>query len=190
MPNWIEFRLAVQGLLRLARFNSDFPRFFDRSASGALRSFWLMVPLYPFYLLQLWAVGAAALPQDTTQFLFAMSVGYLNLWLVPPMLIATIAPMVGRDAEMPGCITVYNWQSVLNICVALPLILLDLGGVSADVTAILYNVLVLVTLAWETYVLTHTLRIRLWQAALAAVADHFITNWVLLSIFLALGGVR
>jgi len=189
MPSWIEFRLAVQGLLRLARFKPDFPRFFDRSAAGALRSFWLMVPLYPFYLLQLWAIGATELTQDTTQFFFAMSVGYLNLWLVPPLLIAVIAPMVGRDAEMPGCITIYNWLSVLNITAALPLILLNLGGVSSDVTSILSQALLLVTLAWETYLLTHTLRVRLWQAALAAVADHFITNWVLLSIFLVLGGV-
>lgn len=190
MPSWIEFRLATQGLLRLARFHPDFVRFFDRSASGALRSFWLMVPLYPFYLLQLWAVGAASLSQDTTQFFFAMSVGYLNLWLVPPLLIALIAPMVGRDAEMPGCIAIYNWQGILNLVAALPLILLDLGGVSEGLTGILYKILLLVTLAWETYLLAHTLRVKLWQAALAAVADHFITNWVLLSIFLVLGGVR
>ena len=41
MPSWIEFRLAVLGLLRLARFDGDFQRFFDRSPYGALRSFWV-----------------------------------------------------------------------------------------------------------------------------------------------------
>ena len=190
MPSWIEFRLAVHGLLRLARFNPDFPRFFDRSGAGALRSFWLMVPLYPFYLLQLWNSEVLSRTADSTQFLFAMSVGYLNLWLVPPLLIAVIAPMVGRDAEMPGCITVYNWAGVLNVGAAVPLILLDLAGVSSDLMSILYKVVLLVTLVWEAFLLTHTLRVPLWQAALAAIVDYFITHWVLLSIFLVLGGVR
>ena len=189
MPSWIEFRLAVQGLLRLARFNSDFPRFFDRSAAGALRSFWLMVPLFPFYLLQLWNSEALRQVEDTTQFFLAMSVGYLNLWLVPPLLITLIAPMMGRNAEMPGCITVYNWTGVLNISAALPLILLDLAGVSDDVMSIPYNILLLVSLVWETFLLTHTMRIPLWQGALATVGDYFITHWILLSIFLVLGGV-
>jgi hypothetical protein len=190
MPSWIEFRLATQGLLRLARFNSDFPRFFDRSASGALRSFWLMVPLYPFYLLQLWKSDVLGRTADSTQFFVAMSVGYLNLWLVPPLLIAMIAPKVGRDAEMPGCITVYNWAGVLNIGAALPLILLDAAGVSPEVMAIPYNILLLATLVWEAFLLTHTLRIPLWQGAVAAAVDYFVTHWVLLSIFLVLGGVR
>jgi hypothetical protein len=190
MPSWIELRLAVRGLLRLARFNPDFPRFFDRSAAGALRSFWLMVPLYPFYLLQLWNSEVLSRVTDSTQFFLAMSVGYLNLWLVPPLLIALIAPRVGRDAEMPGCITVYNWTGVLNIGAALPLILLDLAGVSADLMSVPYKVLLLVSLVWEAFLLTHTLRVPLWQAALAAGGDYFITHWVLLSIFLVVGGVR
>jgi hypothetical protein len=189
MPSWIEFRLAVQGLLRLARFNPDFPRFFDRSGAGALRSFWLMVPLFPFYLLQLWNSDALSHTADSTQFFLAMSVGYVILWLVPPLLITLIAPMMGREAEMPGCITVYNWSGVLNIGVALPLILLDLVGVSPDLMSIPYNVLLLVTLVWEAFLLTHTLRVPLWQAAIATAGDYFITHWVLISIFLVLGGV-
>lgn len=189
MPSWIEVRLAVQGLLRLARFRPDFPRFFDRSARGALRSFWLMAPLYPFYLLQLWNSEALKSVDDATQFYLAMSVGYLNLWLVPPLLIALLAPMIGRDAEMPGCITMYNWAGVLNYAVALPLILLELGGVSRELMGVPYDVLLLVSLVWEAFLLTHALRIPLWQGALATIADYFITHWVLLSIFLVLGGV-
>lgn len=189
MPSWIEFRLAVQGLLRLARFNPDFPRFFDRSARGALRSFWLMAPIFPFYLLQLWNSDALKSVEDATRFFLAMSVGYLNLWLVPPLLIALLAPMIGRDAEMPGCIAMYNWTGVLNIAVALPLMLLQLGGVSPESMAIPSNVLLLVSLVWEAFLLTHALRIPLWQGAVATIADYFISHWILLSIFLVLGGV-
>jgi len=189
MPSWIEFRLAVQGLLRLARVNPDFLRFFDRSAAGALRSFWLMALIYPFYLLQLWNPELIGQVESIPQFYLAMSVGFVVRWLVPPLLIASLAPMVGRDAEMPGCITIYNWSSLLGVAAAMPLVLLDLAGTSADAMTIPYNILLLVTAIWEAFLLTHALRIPLWQAALATAADHFITNWVLLSLFLVLGGV-
>ena len=190
MPSWIETRLAVQGLLRLARFNSDFPRFFDRSAAGALRSFWLMVPIYPFYLLQLWNSELSATVEDVTQFYLALSVGFVIRWLVPPLLIASLAPMIGRDAEMPGCITIYNWSNVLGVAASLPLVLLDFAGTSAEAMTIFYNILLLVTAVWEAFLLSRALRIPIWQSALATAADHFISNWVLLSIFLVLGGVR
>jgi hypothetical protein len=190
MPNWIEFRLAVQGLLRLARFSPDFTRFFDRSARGALRSFWLMALIYPFYLLQLWNPELIGQVESVPEFYLAMSVGFVVRWLVPPLLIASLAPMIGRDAEMPGGITIYNWANLLGVAVSLPLLLIDLAGVSAETLAIFYNVVLLVTLVWEAFLLTHVLRIPLWQAAIATAGDHFISNWVLLSIFLALGGVR
>lgn len=189
MPNWTEFRLAVQGLLCLARLNPSFLRYFDRSPQGALRSFWLALPIYPFFLLQLWQSDALSHAPDAAQFFLAMSVGYLHLWLVPPLVITWIAPMIGRDAEMPGCIAVYNWQSVLNVGAALPLLLLQIGGVPSQNMGIPYDLLLVVSLVWEAFLLTHMLRIRLWQAALATAADYLVTHWVILTIFLVIGGV-
>ena len=190
MPSWIELRLATQGLLRLARFNPDFPRFFDRSASGALRSFWLMALVYPFHLLQLWSSGLTERVEDALQFYLAMSVGFVIRWLVPPMLIAWLAPMMGRDAEMPGCITIYNWANLLSVAVSLPILMLSLIGVSNETLGIPDSIVLLIALVWEAFLLTHVLRIPLWQAAVATAADYFITNWILLSIFLVLGGIR
>jgi hypothetical protein len=189
MPSWIELRLGCHGLLRLARFNRDFPRFFDRSASGALRSFWLAVPIYPFFILQLSNTEAMNRTPDTAQFMLAMSVGYVMMWIVPPLLLAWLAPLAGRDAEMPGCITVYNWLSVLNVGIALPLLAIELAGVAPEAMTIPHNLLLLLSLAWEAFLLAHALRIVLWQAALVAVADHLILYWILLPIFLVLGGV-
>ena len=190
MPSWIEFRLAVRGLLRLARFNPDFPRFFDRSATGALRSLWLMAAIFPLYLIQLWNPELLTRVEDVTQFYLAMSVGFVVRWLMPLVLIAWLAPMIGRDAEMPACITIYNWASLLNVAVSVPLLAIDFAGVSTDALAVPYDIALLITLIWEVFLLTHALRIPLWQGAVATAADHVITNWVLLSIFLVLGGVR
>ena len=189
MPNWIEFRLAVQGLLRLARFNPDFVRFFDRSASGALRSFWVMVLIFPVHLLYLWSLDFFGQVESAVQFGLATAVGFVLRWLVPPLLIAWLAPMIGRDAEMPGSITIYNWSNLLGAAVSLPLIVIELAGVSPDVLAIPDKMVLLTTLIWEAFLLTHALRIPLWQGAVATAGDFFI-NWILFSIFLVLGGLH
>jgi hypothetical protein len=149
-----------------------------------------MALVYPFHVVQLSTSGLTTRVEDLLQFYLAMSVGFVIRWLVPPMLIAWLAPMIGRDAEMPGCITVYNWAGLLSVAASLPLFALGLVGISSDTLAIPDAVVTLLSLVWEAFLLIHVLRIPLWQAAVATAADYFITNWVLLSIFLVLGGFR
>ena len=188
MPSWIEFRLAVQGLLRLARFNPDFPRFFDQSPHGALRSFWLMVPIYPYFLVVIWRSPVMAQAADATQLIIAMLVGYLYLWLLPPVILTWVAPLVGRKTEMPGCITMYNWMSLLNIGVALPLLLLEIAGVPTEVMEIPNDILLMVSVVWETFLLMHALRLALWQAGLVSVVDFIVMRHIVVPIFLLTGG--
>jgi hypothetical protein len=183
MPSWIELRLAVQGALRLARFNSDFLRYFDRSAQGALRSFWLALPIYPYYLLQIWPSGPQAAPLDMVTFVAGMSVAYLYLWILPPLAVAWLAPLMGRGAEVPGCIAAYNWMSLLNVAVSLPILLLQLAGVQDESLQIPYYVVVLASLVWEAFLLMRTLRLPAWQAGLATFADYVIMQRLLLPIF-------
>jgi hypothetical protein len=184
-----EFRLACRGLLLLARFDAGFSRFFDRSAAGALRSFWLAPLIFPLHLLHLWLSEAKLLAADATQFLLAMSLGYAFRWIVPPLLIAWIAPLIDRDAEMPGCIAIYNWQSLLSVGLALPLILLEIGGVPSMALAIPYSLVLVVSLVWQAFLLTHALRIPLWQGAIGTIIDYVLTFWIMAPVFLALGGV-
>jgi hypothetical protein len=189
MPNWIELRLAVQGLLRLARFNSDFQRFFDQSPRGALRSFWLAMPIYPYILVLLWRSEAMAHVADPAQFVFAMSVAYLHLWLLPPVIMTWILPLIGRRAELSGCICMYNWLSLLNVGIALPLLLLEIAGVPPDIMSIPNGILDLVSLVWEAFLLTHVLRLALWQAGLASIVDYVVMHHIVVPIFLLMGGV-
>jgi hypothetical protein len=189
MPNWIEVRLAVQGLLRLARFNPDFARFFDLSPSGALRSFWLALPLFPYSLLVVLLSGAAASAGDMVQFTVAMLIGYLYLWLLPPAILTWVAPLIGRQAELPGCISMYNWLSLLNVGTGLPLLLLDIVGVPSNIMAIPNDVLLVVQIVWEAFLLMHALRLALWQAGLASIVDYVLMHHVVIPIFVLVAGV-
>lgn len=188
MPSWIEFRLAVQGVLRLARFNSDFLRFFDVSPSGALRSFWVALPLYPYYLLQIWpTAGQPAIP-DMALYIVSMTVGYLYLWLMPPFVLTWVAPLIGRRAEMPGCISVYNWTSLLWSAASLPVLLLDFAGMPATALGFLGDVTIVISLVWEVFLLMRTLRLKMWQAGLATLGDFFVMQRLVLPLFFLAGG--
>jgi hypothetical protein len=189
MPSWIESRLAIVGLLRLALFNPDFERFFDRSPGGALRSFWLAIPYLPYSALVIVYSGLAARAANLTQFGVSMSVGYVFMWLLPPAILTWIAPVIGRRAEMAGCIAIYNWMSLLHLGAGLPFLALSMAGVPDEFMSIPGYILVIVSVIWEAFLLTHVLRIVIWQAALVSVADYLVTQFVLIPVFLVAGSV-
>jgi hypothetical protein len=187
MPSWIEFRLAVQGLLRLARFNPDFQRFFDRSPGGALRSFWIAVPFLPYAMLVVARSELLDRAADPTEFTITMSIAYVVLWLLPPAILTWVGPLIGRQPEVPGCIAMYNWMSLLTAGAALPLIGLEVAGVPADIMAVPHGILLIVSLVWEAFLLMHALRILMWQAVLATIADYLLMQHLVLPIFVTAG---
>src|SRR5688500_2564556 len=103
MPSWIEFRLAYQGLTRLARFDSDFFRYFDRSPAGALRSFSVVALLYPYFLFNEWT-GLPTGAEGSGRYLLAISVGYALNAVAMPTILLLVGPLFQRRTEAVGCI--------------------------------------------------------------------------------------
>lgn len=188
MPTWIELRLAVQGVFRLARFNPDFQRFFDRSPRAALRSFWVALPNYAYFLVLVYRSDTIAKVADQTQFVAAVSVGYLHFWLLPPAIMTWVLPAIGRQSELPVCISVYNWLGLLNLVIGVPLLLLNIFGVPADVLSVPDDIFILASVIWEAFLFVHILRLALWQAALASIFDYAMMHYVVFGFFLLMGG--
>jgi hypothetical protein len=84
---------------------------------------------------------------------------------------------------MPGCIAVYNWTSLLWLGVSWPLLMLSYADPQASVLGILGDILTLASLVWETFLLMRTLRLALWQAGLATLADYFVMQRLVLPLF-------
>lgn len=188
MPSWIELRLAVQGLLRLARFNSDFTRFFDHSPRGALRSFWVALPLLPYSVAVVFSSGLTAHVENPAQFTVVMLICYVYLWLLPPAILTWVAPVIGRQAELSGCIAMYNWLGLLTAGLGLPFLLLAFAGVPPDIMNVLEYGLLAVQLIWEAFLLMHALRLALWQAGVAAVVDFVVMQRFVIPIFVLASG--
>lgn len=170
MPSWIEFRIGCQGLYRLALFNRGFLGYFDRSTAGALRSFGLALPILPLFLWLVWLNLDQPVP-SVPFYLTVKAVAYAYGWILFPFIILSAGRLLDRDREAVGCITIYNWTSVLWMILQLPVTALDVLGLSPDVTSLLNLVLFIATLVIEGFLFVVVLRLTAWQAAALVAID-------------------
>lgn len=170
MPSWIEFRVGCQGLYRLALFNRSFLGYFDRSTAGALRSFGLALPILPLFLWLVWLNLDQPVP-SMGLYLTAKTVAYAYGWILFPFVILNAGRLLDRDHEAVGCITVYNWTSVLWMVLQLPITAFGTLGMSQDMTSLLNLLLFIATLVIEGFLFVVALRLVAWQAAMLVAID-------------------
>lgn len=187
MPSWIEFRLACRGVLLLAQFDSRFLQCFDRTVAGALRSFWLAPLVLPYELLSAYLSAPPNLP-DMGLFLAADATGYLLTWILFPMLLLAVERMLEREREVPGCIAILNWVTLLHIALQLPWLVVAMLGLSTGLATGLSLMAFLFGGAVEIFLLAQCLRIMLWQAVILTVAD-IALSIVVAQLVMALGRV-
>jgi len=187
MISWIELRLGCRGLLNLARFDTQFLRYFDRSSPGALRSFWLALPILPLALFAYWLGIDQSVP-STAVYLAARSVGYAYGWILFPIIILIAGRLLEREAEAPGCIAVYNWFSLLWVAFQIPITLLFAINPDSNLAAALGVIALFYSVLIEGFFLMHCLRIRLWQAVPLVIIDVVLSLYVISPAAHALGG--
>jgi hypothetical protein len=182
-----EFRLGCRGLAYLARFDAQFLRFFDRSSAGALRSFQLALLVLPFYLVQFWLEIDGDVP-DAARYIAGRMVGYAYNWITFPLILIFAGRLLERDADMPGCITMYNWLSLLWVAFQLPLLVLFAIDRDSSVAIALSYLFLLYSIVLEGFLFVRALRIPAWQAAILVVVDVAINIYVIGPFSRVLGG--
>lgn len=187
MISWIESRLGCRGLLHLARFETQFLRYFDRSAAGALRSFWIALPLLPFFLLQCWLEIDDTIP-SAGLYLTARSLGYAYGWILFPMVILIAGRLLQRGAEAPGCIAIYNWVSLLWVVIQIPVLALYAINPDSNLVAGLNLLVLFYSVLIEGFLLMRALRILLWQATALVAIDLVLSFFLIAPVSRFLGG--
>jgi hypothetical protein len=128
-----EFLRGSYGAWRLLLGDRHGLEWIDRSPLGAWRSFLLAPILYPLNL----AGSLLVLSQLPT----APSIGHIMVvdviiytigWVAYPLLLLWIAPLLGRDRQILGYISVSNWTSVVTTAVGTILALLLSSGLASD----------------------------------------------------------
>ena len=173
-----EAGIALRGVGRILRFDPDFIRYFDRSRSGALRSFWMAVPLLPIFVLRLYLLHDPQTPPIDSRMFCAMLIGYVLNWIVFPLVLLSLAPVMERKTQVIGTIAVYNWLSLLFILMDVPIIALGAAGLDVSLLQLLDLATLLVALVCEGFILAVTLQIRGFSAAALVLLDFILGQLV------------
>lgn len=181
MISLAETRYALRGLVRILRFDPRFMDFYDRSRDGALRSFWLSVPLLLVFLLRLYVLRDPQDPPITWRMSSAMVIAYALNWIYFPLFLLWIARHIEREKRVIGCIAVYNWLSILSILTGLPIALLGWAGMQANMLAALDIASLILSLICEGFILAVCLQISGFFATAFVILD-FILSQMLFSI--------
>jgi hypothetical protein len=171
MISFPEFGFALQGLARLARFDAGFSGFFDLSVQGARRSFWLAIPLLPFFLLvELLNVQLPA-EADMVRIYAAEIIGYAIAWAVFPLTLLLGARLIERGPRIHATIAVYNWLWVLSIALYLPVTIAQYLGLGVGLAVVLRFAVLAFSIACEWFAFRRLLEVGVQMTAALVVID-------------------
>ena len=145
-----ETSYALFGAWRLAHFDRQGTAYFDRSRTGALRSFWAAALLLPAYaVLVLLRLAEHPTSLGWPAIILIYGIAYAIGWTAFPVAMAWIVRLLDREEEYFGYIAMYNWSAVLQALIWLPVAALTAGrmlpqplldglGLAADLAILAY----------------------------------------------------
>lgn len=132
MPGLNEILRALYGAYRLARFDAGGLAFFDATPGGFWKSFFAAAVVAPLYVVLLAVRLHADLPGlAAARFLAIEGIAYVIGWVLFPLVMATVARLIDRERHYIRYIVAYNWASVWQNAVYLPIAILSMAGVLA-----------------------------------------------------------
>lgn len=139
---------SVYGAYRLARFDPQGMDYLEQSPDGAIRSFWAAVVVLPAYILLVLARDGDTLTETPIgDALVIQSIAYIVGWTVFPVVMHLATKAINRKDKFAGFVSAYNWSSVIQVAIQLPVIALILTGMISEDTAsgMGYGILILIT---------------------------------------------
>jgi hypothetical protein len=158
MPTIVEFVYVLRGLRRLIQFDVGGLGYFDRSMEGFWRSFRVALLLAPLYSIIIPLHLEMIKPTVGWPHIMIIEIlVYIVSWLLYPIVAYEICRLMGREAEYPGYIVVYNWSRILIVTAQVLVWMPTLMGITEAETS--------TSLFWVVYVM---FLVYLWFIARAA----------------------
>jgi hypothetical protein len=176
MPSWVETLAAMSGLKRLLRFDATFVQWFDRSPQGARRSFGLMIPAIPLFLILRFVDVSLAPGVDTWRVVAVTAINYALSWVMFPLILILIGRAVEREAQAIGALAAYNWFGVALMAVGSVFVLIDSAGLMGGTTDFLSIVLLVASLVYEVFLLRVLMGLGYGGAVLLVIVDFTLTQ--------------
>lgn len=176
MPSWAETLAAMSGLKRLLRFDATFVQWFDRSPQGALRSFGLMIPAIPLFLILRFVDMSLAPGVDMLRVVAVTLINYVLSWVMFPLILILIGRAVEREVQAIGALASYNWFGVALMAVGCVFVLLDSTGLMGGATDVLSILLLIASLVYEVFLLRVLMGLGYGGAVLLVIVDFTLTQ--------------
>lgn len=175
-----EIFAALYGALRLARGDASGLRWFNATPEGFWRSFWAGALVAPIFALLLWIrYESDAMTVAPLRYALLELVSYVVAWTLFPLLMVYVAQVVERERHYYGYIVAYNWSTVWQNVVYLPLAMVSEIGILPFAAASTLSIAVLAAVFLYIWFITRTaLQVN------ALVAAGIVAVDFLISIFL------
>ena len=116
---------GLYGAFRLAHLDRRGVDYFDKSLEGFWRSFFAAVLVLPlFVILSALRFGEPGLTQNTYRYFSIEMTAYAMSWIAFPLAVLPVTRFFGREQNFLGFIVAYNWASVLQSVLYLPIAML------------------------------------------------------------------
>lgn len=148
---------ALYGAYRLARLDATGMSHFDVSADGFWKSFFaavIVAPLYVLFLLLHFQAGE----NDASFFRYVSieTIAYVITWVLFPLVMAGMTKFLGREDKFIAYIIAYNWASVWQNAVYLPVQILIAAGVLSAEAGASFSIAVLMAVLFYVWFITRT----------------------------------
>jgi hypothetical protein len=121
-----EIIYGVYGAWRLAHLDPAGMQYFDRSLHGFWRSFWAAAVIAPAYALMVFMrIAERQTDGFTLRVLLIEIIAYAIGWTAFPLAAWYLLSALEKADRYFGYIVAYNWSNVLQVCVYVPLTLLE-----------------------------------------------------------------
>lgn len=159
------------GLKRLLRFDAGFVQWFDRSPQGARRSFGLMIPTFPLFLVLNFAGVSLAPDVEMFRVVAVTVIAFVLSWVMFPLILILIGRTIDRESQAIGALTSYNWFNFSLSAIGCVFSLIVNTGIFGQSAGLVVSVFIVVYLAYETFLLRVALGIGYGGAILLSIVD-------------------
>ena len=138
--------VGLSGAVRLVRLDTQALAYFGDTAADFWRSFLAAAAVAPLFLLYLVIrFFESETGGSFPTYLFAQMLAYAIAWLAFPLVMLYAAPVLQKEDRMVRYLVAYNWLSLIQNGVYLPVVML---GITDTLAQGLSNFLALIALIW------------------------------------------
>ncbi|MBI3453625.1 MAG: hypothetical protein HY057_12520 [Rhodospirillales bacterium] len=172
-----EASLGLTGAWQLAKRDPAGMQYFDASIDGFWRSFYAALIAAPAYVM-LAGLRLVERPVATSSLRIVLieAIAYVVGWVAYPLITFYLAAALERRERYLGYIVAYNWATVIQVAVYLPIAALAATGVAPEaVIGIVGAVIAIAVLTYQYYIARIALDVMPMAAVGLLIVDIFLS---------------